>query len=174
MKPVKPTTIIGSIIFTSFMLGNTVFAENAGWHVQPTVCTNDLKAVVQGCGSPNEYTVMWIKYPNRVGINTSSPDYTLDVNGTIRAKEVLIEAGWSDFVFEEDYNLISLEEIERYIQKNKHLPDIPSAKEVQANGVSLGDMQPKLLQKIEELTLYMIELKKENGKLREMIMDMKQ
>jgi len=81
----------------------------------------------------------------------------LDVYGMIQAKQVLIsETGWADYVFAKDYQLPSLNEVKQYIDKNKHLPGIPTGKEVKENGVNLGDMQTKLLQKIEELTLYTI------------------
>jgi hypothetical protein len=84
-------------------------------------------------------------------------------SGKIVCKEVEVTlTGFPDFVFEESYELMSLEEVEQHIKQNKHLPDIPSEKEVLENGLGLGEMQAKLLQKIEELTLYMIELKKEN------------
>jgi hypothetical protein len=97
-----------------------------------------------------------------VGIGESSPNYKLSVNGTIGAKEVKVaSSGWSDFVFEPDYHLPTLQEVENYIDQNGHLPDIPSAEEVEEHGISLGEMDAKLLQKIEELTLYVIELKKE-------------
>ena len=97
-----------------------------------------------------------------VGIGTISPGaFKLAVNGNIRAKEIKVETGWSDFVFEDDYNLPTLGEVEEFIKANKHLPEIPSAKEVEENGVSLGEMDSKLLQKIEELTLYIIDLHKE-------------
>lgn len=87
----------------------------------------------------------------------------LEVNGTIRSKEVKIEAsGWSDFVFNKDYKLPSLSEVENHIKEKGTLSDIPSEKEVMQSGINLGEMQAKLLQKIEELTLYVIELKKEN------------
>lgn len=102
-----------------------------------------------------------------VGIGTTTPDYKLDVLGTIRAKEVKVATGWSDFVFEPDYKLKSLDQVEDFIKENGHLPDIPSAEEVEENGISLGAMDAKLLQKIEELTLYVIELKKENETLKE-------
>ncbi len=92
-----------------------------------------------------------------VGIGTTSPDYKLDVLGTIRAEEVKVATGWSDFVFEPDFELKSLEQVEIFIEENGHLPDIPSAEEVEENGISLGEMDAKLLQKIEELTLYVIE-----------------
>ena len=98
---------------------------------------------------------------NNVGIGTTSPNNTLDVNGTIRAKEVKVETGWSDFVFEKDYNLRSLKQVESYIKENKHLPDIPSAKQVEEEGLSMTDMMKKQMQKIEELTLYVIEQNKQ-------------
>ena len=103
----------------------------------------------------------------RVGIGTDNPHstYKLSVNGKIRAKEIVVESGWADFVFDDDYALMPLEEVETYIHTHKHLPDIPSARDVEENGVSVGEMESKLLQKVEELTLYLIELKKENAAL---------
>ena len=102
-----------------------------------------------------------------VGIGTANPGtYKLAVVGKIRAFEVVVETGWSDFVFADDYPLMPLPEVEAYIQAHKHLPDIPSEKEVAENGVSLGQTQALLLQKVEELTLYMIDLKKENEALK--------
>ena len=82
------------------------------------------------------------------------------VNGIIKASvEVLVsETGdWGDFVFADDYNLPSLNEVERFIAKNHHLPGIPSAAEVETNGLGLSDMSNRMMQKIEELTLYIIE-----------------
>ena len=106
--------------------------------------------------------VMRITSNSNVGIGTQNPAYKLDVLGTIRAKEVLVNLdGGADFVFEKDYKLPTIEHVANYVQENKHLPDIPSANEMVKNGVSMGDMQVKLLQKVEELTLYVIELKKE-------------
>jgi len=104
-----------------------------------------------------------------IGIGTTTPDHKLDVNGTIRSKEIKVETGWSDFVFEEDYNLKSLEELENYISHNKHLPNIPTEAEVKENGINLGEMNAKLLQKIEELTLYVIEQNKEIFNLKEKV-----
>ncbi len=96
-----------------------------------------------------------------VGIGTTpNANFQLSVNGDIRAKEVIVESGWSDFVFEDDYYLPSLEEVELYIKEYGHLKDIPSASEVMENGVGLAEINTKLLQKIEELTLYIIELNK--------------
>jgi len=100
-----------------------------------------------------------------VGIGTANPAYKLDVLGTIRAKEVLVNLdGGADFVFEKNYKLPTIEHVASYVQKNKHLPDIPSANEMVKNGVSMGDMQVKLLQKVEELTLYAIQQNKQIDK----------
>ena len=96
-----------------------------------------------------------------VGIGTTNPTYKLSVNGNIRSKEVVVESGWADYVFKEDYKLLSLPETETFIIANKHLPGVPSAKEIQENGLALGDLQAKMMAKIEELTLHVIELKKE-------------
>lgn len=102
------------------------------------------------------YTRMFIRSDGNVGIGTISPTDKLSVNGTIRAKEVRVNTGWADFVFEDNYALPTLSEVERHIALNKHLPGIPSAAEVEAEGVELGVISSKLLQKIEELTLYVI------------------
>lgn len=102
-----------------------------------------------------------------VGIGTSNiPDlnYKLYVKGGIRAEKIKVDVattnGWADYVFEEDYQLMSLPEVEKFIQANKRLPEIPSAEEVVCDGVELTEMQVKLLKKIEELTLYSIEQNK--------------
>ncbi len=102
-----------------------------------------------------------------VGIGTTSPQSKLAVNGTITAKEVEVTlSGWPDHVFADNYRLMPLCEVEAYIHTSRRLPDMPSATEVSENGVSLGEMQAKLLQKVEELTLYVIELQKENQALK--------
>ena len=100
-----------------------------------------------------------------IGITNPSATYKLSVNGKVKAAEVVVESTWPDFVFADDYSLRPLDEVEQYLKANKHLPEIPSAKEVSENGIVVGEMQSKLLQKIEELTLYVIELKKENERL---------
>ena len=116
-----------------------------------------------------------VYFPNgNVGIGTTDPKSKLAVNGQIRATEVKILADISvpDYVFEPDYDLRSLEETEQYIDKNKHLPEIPSASEIGENGIDLGEMNMKLLQKVEELTLYLIdqnkELKEAKSEIREL------
>ncbi len=96
-----------------------------------------------------------------VGIGTTTPGYPLTVNGAVRAKEVIVDTGWSDYVFKPDYRLASLSEVEGVIKKDGHLPGIPSEQEVTEKGISVGQMQAKLLAKIEELTLHQIQQEKQ-------------
>ncbi|WP_369014671.1 hypothetical protein [Flavobacterium anhuiense] len=106
-------------------------------------------------------------FAGNVGIGKDNPSNKLDVNGTIHSKEVKVDmTGWSDFVFKKEYNLPTLEEVEKHIAEKGHLENIPSEEEVLKNGINLGEMNAKLLQKIEELTLYMIEMKKENEEIK--------
>jgi hypothetical protein len=113
---------------------------------------------------------MRIHYNGNVGIGTSTttPDEKLTVKGKIHTQEVKVNLLGSlvpDYVFAKDYNLATLKEVETYIIKNSHLPEIPSAKEVEKNGLLLAEMNMKLLKKIEELTLYAIEQEKKTEKL---------
>lgn len=86
----------------------------------------------------------------------------LGTDGTLMAKEIKVTlTGWPDYVFEESYNQMSLSETEHYIHANGHLPNVPSASEVEEEGMSVGEMNRLLLQKVEELTLYVIELQKQ-------------
>ena len=102
-----------------------------------------------------------IQSDGNIGIGIDNPTQKLQVAGTVYSTEVKVEiaAGQGpDYVFESDYELRTLKEIKEYITENKHLPEIPSAKKMEANGVKIGDMNMRLLKKIEELTLYQIEL----------------
>jgi hypothetical protein len=99
-----------------------------------------------------------------IGItNTSDVDYKLFVDKGIKTKKVKVtQTGWPDYVFHQQYKLLSLPEVEKFIKANNHLPEVPSAKEIETDGLNLGDNQAVLLKKIEELTLYIIDLNKKS------------
>jgi hypothetical protein len=117
------------------------------------------KFFLQLTGSPQS-RFLAVTTAGNVGIGTTNPTQKLSVNGAIRAKEVIVDTGWSDYVFAPDYALAPLSEVEAHIKAHQHLPGIPSASEVAENGISVGEMQAKLLAKIEELTLHQIEQQK--------------
>jgi hypothetical protein len=109
-----------------------------------------------GLGKNNdELTLM----NGNVGIGTKNPDATLAVKGTVHATEVKVDLNvpGPDYVFQPDYKLSTLKEIEAYVEKNHHLPEIPSADQMVKDGLNLGDMNIRLLKKVEELTLYLME-----------------
>jgi hypothetical protein len=102
-----------------------------------------------------------------VGIGTSTPTEKLSVNGNFKAQKVIVsQTGWPDYVFDHAYPLRPLSELSAFIQKYKHLPDMPSAKEVTEKGINVGDNQALLLKKIEEMTLYIISMNNEIEKLK--------
>src|SRR5690606_37620746 len=112
-------------------------------------------------------------FPTEAGQITANPIYTLNVEnynlfvyGGILTEEVrvILQEEWADYVFEEDYNLPTLQELEVFVKENKHLPNVPSAKEVKESGIELGEMAKIQQEKIEELTLYIIEQDKINKK----------
>jgi hypothetical protein len=111
--------------------------------------------------------LMTIKMNGNVGIGTTNPGtYKLAVEGNIGARDLIVtNVPWSDYVFRPGYRLRPLSEVNAYIQANHHLPDIPSEAEVKEKGVSVGEMQSKLLAKVEELTLHMIQADDRNNRL---------
>ncbi len=126
--------------------------------------------LVLGNSSSNSY------FPTgRVGIGTTTPQSTLAVNGTITTTEVVVTAtGWPDYILDNNHELTPLSEIASFVKENHHLPGIPSAAEVAEKGISLGEMQAKLLAKIEELTLHMIEAEKRSSRLEQENKDLRQ
>ena len=104
-----------------------------------------------------------------VGIGTTNPTEKLAVNGTIRAKEVIVESGWSDYVFKDEYRLAPLAEVEAHITARGHLPGIPSATEIEQNGAKLSELVTLQMAKIEELTLHLIEKEKQLSSANERI-----
>ena len=183
-SPAYKLTVLGSVLNSS---GNTDVLQMAG--VNPLMAITDqnggplgyIKGITSllpqfartgieiGTGGKDIYftaqgynaAMMINGTNNNVGIGTNNPTYKLSVVGNIRAQEVVVENGWADYVFDNNYKLPDLKEVAAHIQQHKHLPGVPSAKEVKANGLKVGEMQAKMMEKIEELTLYVIELKKE-------------
>jgi len=155
---------IRSINFNaSFTALNATGSDTTVTNLQPMTDEWDLY-VGNGYSSGSANIGLKVISNGNVGIGISNPQNKLDVNGVIHAKEVKVDLNnWADYVFRKEYDLPSLEEVERHIQEKGHLPNIPSEKEVLKNGISLGENQKLLLQKIEELTLYSIE---QNRKLR--------
>jgi hypothetical protein len=115
-------------------------------------------------GPWNNPSFYFRKYDGFLGLGTTNPDAKLSVRGQVHAQEVKIDLSGSvapDYVFAKNYKLPSLEEVKAYIDQHQHLPEVPSAKEMDANGINVREMNLLLLKKVEELTLYMIELKQE-------------
>jgi hypothetical protein len=161
-------------------LGSNVF-YNGNWNLRSTSSDGWMLALNTGAASgwgvyhaasgsnPVGLTnYLYITPAGYVGIGTTYPPYLLSVKGTVGAEEFIVtNTGWSDYVFRPGYRLRPLSEVGAYIRANHHLPDIPSEAEVKEKGVSVGDMQSKLLAKVEELTLHMIQAEERNNRLEE-------
>jgi len=160
--------------FPGIVFNSTAGSKFAGINYDSTSALN----IRIGATSSDIYggglTAMSILGTGNVGIGTTNPTQKLSVAGTIRAYEVIVDTGWSDYVFDESYKLKSLSETEAYIKTEKHLPGIPSAKEVAEHGVSMGEMESKLLAKIEELTLHQIEQEKHQAEQQKEIAALRQ
>jgi len=133
---------------------NGVFTNSSG-----IVCINDANTAYTPLGF---YASSYYLGGGNMGIGTQSPDSKLTVNGKIHSTEVLVDLliTGPDYVFKKNYNLPSLAYVKAYTEKNQHLPDVPAAAEMKKNGINVAEMNMTLLKKVEELTLYMIELNK--------------
>lgn len=166
-----PGSINGSILFGDFANTNDLFGK---WGIE--YVSNETEGYGLNFWRPwtssqiggNHY--LFLSDSGNVGIGTKNPRAKLAVNGDILAKSIRVNTSstcWPDYVFEKDYNLMSLRDLESYIVKNKHLPGIPSASEIDAkNEVDLGEMNALLLEKVEELTRYIIDLQKQIDELK--------
>ncbi|MBL7998126.1 MAG: hypothetical protein JNL32_05755 [Candidatus Kapabacteria bacterium] len=157
------------------LTGNSGIDENVNF-----LGTTDNKKLVF---KTNNNHCMSIDANGRVLIGDGSQPLTdndanlkLAVNGRIICREMIVNAAtdWADYVFDENYTLTPLADVADYIKENKHLPGIPSAKEVEENGVNVTKMQAKLLEKIEELTLHLIRIDSENKELRQQLQSLNQ
>ncbi|WP_217607274.1 hypothetical protein [Chitinophaga sp. GbtcB8] len=118
-------------------------------------------------------SLFFVRPDGNIGIGTTTPQAKLAVNGDIFAQKIKVtQTGWPDYIFGEDYALPSLAVVEKYINEHKHLPDIPAASAVEKDGLDVGDMNKKLLQKVEELTLYIISLNKKNEALEQRLSEL--
>ncbi len=129
----------------------------------------DISGLITGGGSSPWHTnTEGIYYADgNVGVRTPADGtYALKIDGTVRTKEVSVsQDGWADYVFQPNYPLMPIDQLNKYIQENGHLPNIPTERDVKHNGILLGEINQKLLEKIEELTLYIIQQDKRIKKL---------
>ena len=141
----NPSTASGG--FTSLLMGTSADTNGFGY----------IEAVKSSGTAYGDVIIS--RYGGNVGVGITQTDAKLTVNGTVHSKEVKVDLNVPapDYVFEKDYHLMSLEETKAYIDVNKHLPEVPSAKEMEKNGVQLGEMNLLLLKKVEELTLHLID-----------------
>jgi hypothetical protein len=143
--------------------GSVILAAQTGYYDKPTVYSINTIGQVQD--------LLINPAGGNVGIGTTSPDTKLTVKGIIHTEEVRVDmtVPGPDYVFEPTYNLLPLSEVETYIKANKHLPEVPSAKQMEEEGLNLKEMNLLLLKKVEELTLHLIEQEKENALLKRQV-----
>jgi hypothetical protein len=168
-----PDRFTGGVLFDGYNFNNGANYDYVSNIVSmPETWTNNgngslLRFLTAPNSTATPVEAMRITKAGNVGIGTTVPQYKLAVNGTIGAKEVIVtNTGWADYVFSPTYRLAPLAEVAKFIAKNHHLPEIPTEAEASL-GVGLGEMQAKLLAKIEELTLHMIHAEECNARLQE-------
>ncbi len=155
--------------------GNNIFIGSFAGNNE----TTGQKLYIDGSGTGTSNPLIYGEFNNQllrfngdvaVGVaGVFATGYELSVNGKIACEELLIDlvADWPDYVFSEDYKLLSLSEVESHINEYGHLPNVPSAKEIEGNGLEVGKMNKILMEKVEELTLYIIDLEKKYTSLEE-------
>jgi hypothetical protein len=143
----------------NFNLGNIKMVQPNGYYLDASEMTF---STAPGGGSITEKLRIRNNGNVLIGktIQTNSA-YKLDVNGNVRANQIVVNTNGADFVFAPSYRLLPLTELSKYLTQHHHLPEITPAKEMQVEGLNLGDNQTRLLQKVEELTLYLIEKDKQ-------------
>lgn len=141
--------------------GISIIADRSGWGTSINFYVSDQDVDTD--------TKMTIRGNGNVGIGTANPQAKLTVEGNILAKEIKVKTDISvpDYVFDSDYKMLSLTEIETYVKEHKHLPEIPSAKAISENGLNLAEMNLLLLKKVEELTLHLIREQASREELKE-------
>jgi hypothetical protein len=155
------STARNSIVFNSNAPATTGAVGTERFSIQYNYVANSL-GILSDVGGHTP--LMVVNRNGNIGIGTVNPQSKLSVRGVVMAEKVRVTvapADWPDYVFNPLYRLRSLHDVEKFIQINKHLPDVPSANDVEKNGVDLGTTQAILLRKIEELTLYLIEQNKQ-------------
>lgn len=183
--------VIGGIHGLRLSLGNNADPANMGtkvFHLKSTSTTPQNK--IFSITRLNDTEIFSLQNNGLMIINSGLDQYAnskimviqnndrkileLNNNGLLRAREVLVDlTNWPDYVFGHDYKLRSLEELDAYIKLQHHLPDVPSAEIIHNEGVNLGEMDKVLMQKVEELTLYVLQLHKENINLNQEVQQLK-
>ncbi len=155
---------------SSLLFGNGSGAAYGEWGIEAHTDGLNFWNPFGAVNAPYGNFRLFIANNGNVSVGTNdSKGYKFAVAGNMVAEEIFVklQSNWPDFVFTENYGLMNLEDVESFISQNSHLPNVPSAAEIEAGGINLGEMDAILLQKIEELTLYVIDLKKENDQLKE-------
>jgi len=159
----------------AYVIGGHTFINEGYGYLSASAVTGMFPSASDIVFRINNIEQMRIDQNGNMGIGVSNPSEKISINGNVRAKKVIVsQTGWPDYVFDSSYSLRSLSEVESFIAKNKHLPDMPSAKEVDEKGISVGDNQALLVKKIEELTLYLLDIHKENLGLKKELIQLKE
>lgn len=161
----------------SLLLGSNSGSTHGDWGIEATTSGLNFWNPFGSVTAPFGNHRLFIANNGNVSVGTNdSKGYKFAVAGDMVAEEIVVklQANWPDFVFTDEYGLMKLNDVESYIQEHSHLPNVPSAAEIEEGGINLGEMDGILLQKIEELTLYVLELKHENEALQNQVNDLQE